>query len=115
MDGLPRPLPLPPTGGRRSQLLQGLPQPEGVHGGRLVVLQELRPPCGVGWVSNGKRREDRNSDGIRDLIAFPEPTVVAADGKRYDGSDQAADQRAQHRENDSPLYWRGPGCARRRL
>ena len=41
-------------GGRRAQLVQGLPQPEGVHGAGLVVLQQLPPPPSVVRVSSGK-------------------------------------------------------------
>ena len=87
------------TDGRHFQLLEGLPQLQGVQGSWLVILQELRPPASVGWVVNRERCKDGNPDGIRDLIALSEPPVTAADGKRYDGSYQRTGYRAQQCKN----------------
>ena len=34
-------------------MVQGLAQPPGIDGSRLVLLKELRPARGVGWVNDG--------------------------------------------------------------
>jgi hypothetical protein len=44
-------------------------------------------------VVNGERSEDWDSDGIRYLITLSEPTVGAADGKRYNYSYQRTEYR----------------------
>ena len=81
--------------GRHLELLKGLPQLQGVQGSWLVILQEPGPLPGVGRVADRERCEDRNPDGIRYLITLPEPPVTTADGKRYDGSYQRTEYRAQ--------------------
>ena len=80
--------------GRHLELLKGLPQLQGVQGSWLVILQEPGPLPGVGWVANRERCEDRNADGIRYLITFPEPPVTAADSNRYNDSYQRTEYRA---------------------
>ena len=80
-------------GGRHFQLLEGIPQLQGVQGSWLVILQQPGPLPRVGRVTDGERCEDRNPDGIRYLIALPEPPVTAADGKRYNGSYQHTEYR----------------------
>ncbi len=90
-----------------SQLLQGMAQAPPVQVSRLVILQEPRPARGIGWMTDRERREDRDPDGIRDLIAPEEPPVTAADRKRGDDSEQCAEYHSEQGEND-PAFGRTP-------
>ena len=86
-------LPLYPGGrGRPAQLLQGRAQLPGVHRGRPVALQELGPSGSGRGMADRDRREDRNPDRTCDLVALPEPPVVAAEHEGHDDPDQGAGQ-----------------------
>src|SRR5215472_6355446 len=87
-------------------------QAPSVQVSRLVILQEPRPARGVGRVTDWERCEDRDSDGIGDVIAPEQAPVPAADRKRREDSEQSAKYRSDQGVND-PEQYRLPGGARR--
>ena len=86
------------------QLAQRLAQSPRIGGFRYVTAEKLRPVRGLGWMPDANRRQDGDPDGVGDLVAIPQPPVIAAERERDDGSDQRAAQRRtarRHRTGDA--------------
>ena len=78
-----------------SELAQRLAQSPCVGGFGFVMLKELRPARGLGWLTATNRRQDRNPDGVGYLVALLQTAVIAAERQRDDDPDQRASQDAR--------------------
>ena len=100
--------------GRRAALrvqvepVQGLAQAPRVDGGRRVALEQLRPVGGILRPVRRDRREYRQPDRVRDLVAQPEPAVAAGQGQR----DDRPAWRRPARPGRRTCRDAGPGCRR---
>lgn len=73
------------------ELVQRPAHAPGVDDSRLVFGQQLGPAGSVGRMTGGDRRDHRDPDGVRDVIARPQPPVTTASRERGQRPGQGAD------------------------